>query len=316
MSVSAGNFDSSVAVEVFATGFRRPESVHFLRDGSLLATDVARGYRRVSRAGDLLEEGPPLPAGVFPNGIMPEPDGTLLLADLGDHGGIWRLAEGTYEPLSADPVSPRCNFVVRDPSGRLWVTVSTWREPRSLAYRPDHADGAILRLDPLPGSPERWRVVLAATRLHYPNELAFSPDGSELMVNETMAFRTSIFTVQRDGSLRSTGKRVEYSRGDFCDGITVDARGRWWVTCIVSNRLYCVEASRAELVLDDGNTENTRAAVLAFESGRMDRRWFDHRPPGAAVGNMTSLALAPSGDRAALGCIVGDAVHMISLEAA
>lgn len=302
---------------VLARGFRRPESVHFLPDGSLIATDLEHGYRRVTANGAFIDQGPVTPVEMLPNGLHPERDGTLLLADLGVRGGIWRLADGRYEQICDDSAPPSFNFVTRDPSGRLWATVSTWAKPRARAYRADHGDGVIFRLDPLREDPSLLRLVSVAEGLHYPNELAFTPDGSELLVNETTAFRTSVFAVAADGSLRPTDVVVAYSAGDFCDGITVDAVGRWWITCIVSNRLYRVDESRqVDLIIDDGDARNTRAAVAAFSSGTMDRRWFDTPPPASTVGNMTSLAFAPTGDVVALGCLVGETVHTFDAGAA
>jgi hypothetical protein len=80
-----------------------------------------------------------LPEGLRPNGIALERDGAFLIANLGSEaGGVWRLdRQGQVRPvlveIDGSPIPPS-NFCTRDGAGRLWLTVSSRRKPRSLDY--------------------------------------------------------------------------------------------------------------------------------------------------------------------------------------
>ena len=49
--------------------------------------------------------------------------------------------------VPAGQTLPASNFVLLDGKGRIWITISTRREPRSLGYRPDVDDGFIILAD-------------------------------------------------------------------------------------------------------------------------------------------------------------------------
>lgn len=311
------------ALQILGGGFDRPESVHWLGNGDIAASHRGVGVRilhpdgsatLLGRLGQQEDD-----AGDFlPNGVLPEPDGTYLLANIGPRGGLWRASPDGLDEMLLDTEVPPLNFVTRDPSGRLWATVSTQSVPRSDAYHANEADGLLLRLhEPTPGlvTEERReiRVRVVADRLHYPNEIGFSPDGRTLYVNETMAFRTSAFSVigPRLGERRTYAR---YEGGDFCDGLTVDTHGCLWVTCIVSNRLYVVSPSRTPtLVLDDGDPSFTTSARAAYDRAAMGRTWFDNPPPGARVPQMSSVSFSHDGHLAVLGCLLGESLYVFEL---
>jgi sugar lactone lactonase YvrE len=149
------------------------------------------GYSRLLRDGTVLHR---LGAGVpgrqyVPNGIALAPDGHVLFADLGElRGGILAFAmNGEIRPLveAIDGVPlPPTNFVLVDENERTWFTVSTRQRPRSLAWNPGVGDGFIGVID------EHGRRIVA-DGLGYTNEVAFSPNGRWLYVNETYAQRVS-----------------------------------------------------------------------------------------------------------------------------
>jgi sugar lactone lactonase YvrE len=86
------------------------------------------------------------------------------------------------------------NFVTVDRRGRTWISVSTRREPRQDAWRPDIADGFIVLADATGA-----RVV--ADGLHYTNEIRPDPSGRWLYVVETFGRRLVRFSLGDDGGL-------------------------------------------------------------------------------------------------------------------
>jgi sugar lactone lactonase YvrE len=68
---------------------------------------------------------------------------------------------------------------------------------------------------------------IAARDLDFPNGAVITPDGSTLIIAETMATRLSAFDVEPDGSL--TNRRVWAELGVLPDGICLDAEGCVWV---------------------------------------------------------------------------------------
>ncbi len=309
------------AVHPLGRGFDRAESVHWLANGDIAASHRGVGVRVLHPDGSATLTGRPAgpedatSAPLLPNGVLPEADGTYLVANIGPEGGLWRASRYGLDEVPLDTDVAPLNFVTRDPGGHLWATVSTRCATRSDAYHADLPDGLLLRMqEPPPGQAgAAIRVEVAAEGLHYPNEIGFSADGSIVYVNETTAFRTSAFTVTQQG-LSPRRTVAQFAAGDFCDGLTVDRSGQLWVTCIVSNRLYTVSAgTQPDLVLDDGDPEFTAAAVAAYNRADMGRTWFDTAPPGACVPQMSSLSFSPDGHAAVLGCLLGDQLHSLAL---
>jgi hypothetical protein len=73
-------------------GLHRPECVVIDRDRSLYVPDWRGGVTRIATDGSQqtwLARDPPVE--LRPNGIEILPDGSFLLANLGDAGGVWRL---------------------------------------------------------------------------------------------------------------------------------------------------------------------------------------------------------------------------------
>ncbi|MCD2186570.1 SMP-30/gluconolactonase/LRE family protein [Actinomycetospora soli] len=107
------------------------------------------------------------------------------------------------------------NEVVVDPQGRVYVngfdgsfTAEGFPEP-----------GWIDLVSP-DGTSRR-----VAEDIHFPNGMVVTPDGSTLVVAESVAGRLSAFDIAADGSL--TGRRV-WADGLGPDGIAIDADGAIW----------------------------------------------------------------------------------------
>ncbi len=243
-----------------------------------------------------------------PNGIALEEGGSFLLAHLGeDEGGIFRLQpDGSTESVLTEldgRALPPSNFVTRDGRGRIWVTVSTTRQPRALGYRSDVADGFILLIDD-----EGAR--LAADGLGYTNECALSPDGTSLFVNETFARRTTVFDVGPRGDLHRPRTLTTYGPGTFPDGLAFDREGALWITSVVSNRVIRVSSDgKQELVLEENDPRFVEEAEAAFLEGRMGRPHLD-RNPAPRLRNISSLAFGGRQlERAYLGCLLGNSIR-------
>ena len=161
-------------------GLNRPECVLATARGDLYTADWRGGvaYVRADGTQSLYLGKLPGDRPLRPNGIAVRPDGSFLLADLGDTlGGVFALArDGKVRPFleAVDGVElPPSNYVALDARGRVWITVSTRLVPRARGYRRDVADGFIVRVDA-----RGARIV--ADGLGYTNEALVNPDGLAL----------------------------------------------------------------------------------------------------------------------------------------
>jgi sugar lactone lactonase YvrE len=246
-----------------------------------------------------------------PNGIALRRDGSFLLADLGEElGGVFQLLrDGSVRPVleEADGVAlPPTNFVTEDALGRMWVTVSTRRRPRALAYRADVADGFVLVMD-------RRGARIVADGLGYTNEAALSPDGGHLYVNETFARRLTRFAVGKNGALSARETVTTFGHGTYPDGLAFDREGNVWVTSLVSNRVIRVlPDGNQQCILEDANGPHVRWCEEAYRSGTMERAHLD-TAGGRVLRNISSLAFGgPDLRTAYLGCLLGDAIASFS----
>ena len=132
----------------YGNGLNRPECVLCLSDGTVITSNAEGGVSIIGPSEirrDILGGRAGLPS-VMTNGFALTKRGDFLLADLhGEGGGVWRLTlDGQLSPflleINGVPIQPT-NFVGVDHKDRVWITVSTRRDPRSLAYRNDVADG-------------------------------------------------------------------------------------------------------------------------------------------------------------------------------
>jgi streptogramin lyase len=295
------------SLRFIGTGLRRPECVLAVADGDVYCADWRGGVTRIAPDGrqqtvvGLHPEGGPLQ----PNGIALASDGTFLVAHLGaEQGGVFRLGPGgSVAPVlvhvDGRPLPPT-NYVVEDPLGRLWITVSTWLQPRALGYRADVADGFVVLLDA-----RGARIV--ADGLGYTNELQVEPSGRAVWVNETFGRRLARFAIRPDGSLGPREVVTTFGAGFFPDGLAFDAEGFAWVVSIVSNTIVRVAPDGEQaLVLADADAAHVDWVEEAFQSGTMGRPHLD-RAAGRVLRNVSSIAFAgPALRTAHLGCLLDD----------
>jgi sugar lactone lactonase YvrE len=274
-------------VEAVGTDLHRPECVVAAPSGDVFVPDWRGGVTRIGADGSQetwLANAPGID--LRPNGIALARDGSFLLANLGDAGGIWRLRRnGSLEPFLTEmeglPVPP-ANFVTIDERDRTWISVSTRRVPREQAWRPDFADGFVVLV-------EGARARIVADRLHYTNEVRPDPTGTWLYVVETFGRRLTRFRLNSDGTLGERQVVVALGHGCFPDGFAFDRGGAIWLTSLISNRLLRLDDGAVETILEDVNREHVERVEDAFLSGQMRREHLGPIP-GTTLQQLTSVA--------------------------
>lgn len=169
-----------------------------------------------------------------PSGLGWLPDGTLLAVSMTEHAVFRDAGDGTatlHADLSAWSRGAANDMVV-DAEGRAYVGNYGY----DLAERERPRGATLVRVDP------DGTATPVADGLHFPNGSLITPDGSTLIVAETIASRFSAFTIGADGSLgdRRVYAQVaptppleshdeRYSAVEFApDGCTLDAEGCIW----------------------------------------------------------------------------------------
>lgn len=295
------------ALGTIGSGLHRPECVVADPSGDVFVPDWRGGVTRIAPDGrqeTWLARDPGFE--LRPNGIAPAGDGSFLLANLGDTGGIWRLhRDGRLEPFLTEvdgvPLPP-ANFVLGDREGRIWISVSTRQVPRTGAWRPGVADGFIVLAD-------RRGARIVADGLAYTNEVRPDPLGEWLYAVETFGRRLTRFRIAGDGDLRDPEPVVSLGHGCFPDGFAFDDEGGIWITSLISNRLLRVADGRPETILEDVDAGFVDQAERAFAAGRMGREHLGPIP-GTTLQQLTSLAFGgPDRRTVYLGTLHGSCLY-------
>ncbi len=195
-----------------------------------------------------------------PSGLGWMPDGSLLVVSMKDQRVLRRTPDGTVA-VHAD-VGEHCgglaNDIVVAADGRAWV--GNFGFDLMAGERPRQA--ALVRIDP------DGTTAVAADGLAFPNGSVITPDGTMLVVGETMGARYTAFTITADGLL--TDRRVWAAvEGVAPDGCTLDAEGHIWAADCFGNRVVRVAADRGvidEIAVPGGL--GTYACMLGGDDGR------------------------------------------------
>lgn len=195
-----------------------------------------------------------------PSGLGWLPDGRLLVVSMKDHTILRREDDGSlvvHADLSSY-VDANLNDMLVDDRGRAYVGNFGF-DLMNLA-QPSTAD--LIRVDP-DGSAH-----VVAKDLYFPNGMALTPDG-ELLVDETVGNRVSVFSVHPDGSL---GERRDWAKfaelpdmtdmttalGQLvvaADGCAIDTDGSLWAADALGQRIVHIEPGRGivdQLEFDTG----------------------------------------------------------------
>jgi sugar lactone lactonase YvrE len=294
-------------LEPWGHDLHRPECVVGTPAGDVFVSDWRGGITAIRAHGSQeswLDR--TAPSDLRPNGFALAVDGSFLVANLGDRGGVWRLQrDGIVTPFLTEvngfPVPP-ANFVTIDREGRTWISVSTRQHPRHLAWRPDVADGFVVLVDA-----RGARVV--ADGLHYTNEVRVGPSGDALYVVETFGRRLTRFALARDGSLGARQVVATFGHGGFPDGFEFDAAGRIWITSIVSNRLFRLHGDDLAVMIEEPHDAHVDRVERAFATGSMETSHLGPIP-NTTLQHVTSISFGGLDRRTGfLGSLHADHVH-------
>ena len=205
-----------------------------------------------------------------PSGLGWTPDGALLAVSMTDQ----RLVRLGPDPDAASVVadlSPHCTFWANDlvvsHRGDAYVGNFGFDLDQRLAERgpaglidPPPPTTTLIVVDPA------GRVAQVVDGLAFPNGAVITPDGSTLIVAETMAARLSAFAIAADGTLHDRREWAALPRV-APDGICLDDEGWVWVA-----NARAAECLRVREGGEIGARATTTQTAYACALGGEDRR--------------------------------------------
>ena len=223
--------------KTFGRGLQRPECV-WIDDDGIWVSDMRGGVAQVTTGvqPELLGSGV-----AVPNGFSRRPDGSFVVAGIGD-GRVYLIAPNGKTRVLLDNFDGKplgtVNYACADGMDRTWLSMMTRKPHWGDALTSSDTDGYIVRID---GEGARGEIV--ADGLDSTNEVKISPDGRHLYAAETLGCRVVRFPIRSDGSLgrRETFGPESLGRGAFPDGISFDRRGNLWVTLVSQNGLMVID---------------------------------------------------------------------------
>ncbi|MFD0917162.1 SMP-30/gluconolactonase/LRE family protein [Pseudahrensia aquimaris] len=267
----------------------RPECVLTTKAGDIFCSHKRFGVARICADGSQYALAQPTEIGGLPilaNGIALRDDGSFLVANISDAGGLLELdADGVrlLHPCSKTDQSPPVNFVTVDDLGKVWITVSSTFSPRSLAYNRQTANGYVAVI-------ENGEMKVVVENLAYTNECRLDYEGGWLYVAETMGQRISRIRLDEKGVHGKVELYATMPRGAFVDGIEIDSEGAVLAACIISSELIRVAPDGSQEVIvgerDDAWVDDVEAV---FDAGDMGRPQLDTSPT-KKLKNIASLA--------------------------
>lgn len=208
-----------------------------------------------------------------PSGLGWLPDGTLLAVSMKDHRVLRVAADGATEVHAEIPdVRGPCNDMVVSATGHAYVgsfgfDLMTGEDPAASPVWCVGPDGL---------------VRIAADGLHFPNGSLITPDGSTLIVGETIGCRYTAFAIGADGEL--TDRRVWAQMAPTPpldgsatiaavtvapDGCALDAEDHIWSADALGNRVIRIAPGGAiveEIAAPEGL--GAYACMLGGDDGR------------------------------------------------
>jgi len=191
-----------------------------------------------------------------PSGLGWLPDGSLLVVSMRDHRVLRRdPGTGTVDVVAdlTEHSGGHLNDMVVDTEGRAWVGNFGF----DLMELSDPRTTNLVRVDP------DGTVTVAATDVAFPNGSVVTPDGSTLIVGETMGCCYTAWTIDADGALGDRRTWAELAPRPTLgtaaevlpqvrvapDGCCLDAEGQIWAADAVGNR--CIRVAEGGEVTDE-----------------------------------------------------------------
>ena len=248
--------------KTFGRGLQRPECV-WIDDEGIWVSDIRGGVANVMTS----TEPTLLGSGIaVPNGFSRRPDGSFVVAGIGD-GCFYLIAPDGKTRVLSDNFDGKplgtVNYACADGTDRIWLSMMTRKPQWADALTSPETDGYIVRID---GEGAGGEIV--ADGLDSTNEVKISPDGHYLYAAETLGCRVVRFPIRSDGSLgnRETFGPECLGRGAFPDGISFDGSGNLWVTLVSQNGLMVIDRhGDAHIVYRDMNEPAVEAMVTCVE---------------------------------------------------
>ncbi len=221
-------------------------------DGRLWFSDFyAHAVKSVSLAGDVRIE---LKIEDRPSGLGWMPDGSMLVVSMTKRQ-VLRVAKDGTVSVHADLngiAGFHCNDMVVDAAGRAYVGNFGFDLDAAIGARgvesvlADHPTAKLACVAP-DGS-----VSVAATDMHFPNGPVITPDGSTLIIGETLSANLTAFDIKPDGTL--TNRRVwAPTRPRVPDGIALNADGAIWIANPIAPECVLIAKGGAVVeVIDTG----------------------------------------------------------------
>ena len=226
--------DENVEVERIATGFTFTEGPIWMSDGSLHFSDMPGDKRRRwhPKEGVQVLRDPSNKC----NGMTLDNDGSLIVCEHVTSSVVRERPDGTRETIAThwgehELNSPNDVIVASD--GSIIFTDPTYgRMPGFGLERPQDLDfQGVYRL---PG--DGGDMQLLVDDFAQPNGLCFTPDESQLYINDTVHAHIRVFDVGQDHAL-SNGRVFaegigtgDLASGKLVDGMKLDERGNVYVT--------------------------------------------------------------------------------------
>jgi sugar lactone lactonase YvrE len=224
-------------------------------DGRLWFSDFYQHKVRAVTPGGAAQDISTVPG--QPSGLGWLPDGRLLIVSMTDRK-LLRL-EGRELVLHADLSSiatAHCNDMVVSATGHAYV--GNFGSDILAGAEPVPAKLALVQPD--------GRVEVAAENLEFPNGSVITPDGSTLIVGETLGSRYTAFDIGDDGRLSNRRVWAELP-GHFPDGCSLDAEGGIWFAD--ASGKGCLRVVEGGAITNRIETEQVGyACALGGEDGR------------------------------------------------
>ncbi len=210
-----------------------------------------------------------------PSGLGWLPDDSLIISSMRDHLVIRITPDGQVEEYAdlSEHCGGKLNDLVVDSEGRVYAGNFGF----DLMAGADPETAQLIRVDP-----DR-SVHVAASDLHFPNGTVITPDGSTLIVAETLGARFTSFRIEPDGELTDRGVWAEFAPlplpgplssvlavvGVAPDGCTLDGDGHIWFADALGARV--ARAAPGGSIVDEIKTPDglsCYACALGGEDGR------------------------------------------------